>query len=111
MYIRGGYNVYPAEVEAILADHPGIARAAVVGTPDSGSDLGEIGVAFVVPTDDADPATITRDEIRAWARERIADYKAPDRVVIVPDLPVTTMLKIDKRALAERAVAALKEDV
>ena len=111
MYIRGGYNVYPAEVEAILADHPGIARAAVVGAPDSGSDLGEIGVAFVVPSDGADPETITRDAIRAWARERIADYKAPDRVVIVPDLPVTTMLKIDKRALAERAVAALKEDV
>src|SRR6185436_9424879 len=51
MYIRGGYNVYPAEVEAALTEHPGVARVAVVGVPDP--DLGEIGVAFVV----AEPGT------------------------------------------------------
>jgi acyl-CoA synthetase (AMP-forming)/AMP-acid ligase II len=100
MYIRGGYNVYPAEVEAVLTDHPAIARAAVVGAPDG--DLGEIGVAFVVPEPGAAVDTLDRDSLRAWCRERIADYKAPDRVVVLDELPLTSMQKIDKRALAER---------
>ena len=47
-------------------------------------------------------ATLDRDSLRAWCRERIADYKAPDRVVVLDDLPLTSMQKIDKRALAER---------
>lgn len=101
MYIRGGYNVYPAEVEATLTEHPAIARVTVVGAPDD--RLGEIGVAFVVPVEGADPAALERDALRAWCRERIADYKAPDRVVIVDELPVTSMMKIDKAALAEHA--------
>jgi acyl-CoA synthetase (AMP-forming)/AMP-acid ligase II len=100
MYIRGGYNVYPAEVEAVLTEHPGVARVAVVGTPDP--DLGEIGVAFVVAEPGAAGETLERDSLRAWCRERIADYKAPDRVIVVDDLPLTPMLKIDKRALTER---------
>ena len=54
MYIRGGYNVYPAEVEGVLTDHPGVARAAVVGAPDP--VLGEVGVAFVVPSDTGPPS-------------------------------------------------------
>jgi acyl-CoA synthetase (AMP-forming)/AMP-acid ligase II len=101
MYIRGGYNVYPAEVESVLTDHPAVGRAAVVGAPDAG--LGEVGVAFVVPAPGADPGALTRDALRAWCRARIADYKAPDRVVLVEDLPATSMLKIDKRALSARA--------
>src|SRR5260370_5896150 len=101
LYIRGGYNIYPAEVEAVLADHPSVDRVAIVGAPDR--VLGEVGVAFVVPVPDADPDTLTIDGLRAWWRARIADYKAPDRVVIVDDLPITPMLKIDKRALSERA--------
>ena len=98
MYIRGGYNVYPAEVEAALAEHPAVTRAAVVGVPDP--VLGEIGVAFVVPAPDA-PAP-TRDGLRAWCRDRLADYKAPDRLELVDELPVTSMHKVDKRALAAR---------
>jgi len=100
MYIRGGYNVYPAEVEATLGAHPAVARAAVVGAPDA--DLGEIGVAFVVPEPGVAPDAIDRDALRRWCRERIADYKAPDHVVVIDDLPLTPMLKIDKRALIER---------
>ena len=100
MYIRGGYNVYPAEVEAVLSEHPAIARVAVVGAPDP--DLGEIGVAFVVAEPGSDQRSLDRDELRAWCRARIADYKAPDRVVVLDELPVTAMLKIDKRVLAER---------
>ena len=122
MYIRGGYNVYPTEVEAVLTEHPGVARAAVIGGPDP--VLGEIGIAFVVP--EAAPAAgrtggtsrdtgdDTGDEnhesgnifdpaaLRSWCTDRIADYKAPDRVVVVGDLPVTAVGKLDKNALARR---------
>jgi acyl-CoA synthetase (AMP-forming)/AMP-acid ligase II len=63
--------------------------------------IGEIGVAFVEPADPADPPTL--DDLRAFVRERLADYKAPDRLEIVAELPMTSMLKIDKRALADLA--------
>jgi acyl-CoA synthetase (AMP-forming)/AMP-acid ligase II len=98
MYIRGGYNVYPAEVEAALAEHPSVARVAVVGVPDP--VLGEVGIAFVVAV--AGAAEPTLDGLRAWCRDRLADYKAPDRLELVDDLPLTSMLKVDKRALAAR---------
>ncbi len=99
MYIRGGYNVYPLEVERVLEDHPLVARAAVVGMP--APVIGEVGVAFVEATDPANPPT--QDELRAFAKERMADYKAPDHVVVVDALPLTPVLKIDKRALKELA--------
>ncbi|HVA02604.1 MAG TPA: AMP-binding protein [Acidimicrobiales bacterium] len=100
MYIRGGYNVYPAEVEAVLGEVPGVAQVAVVGAPDR--ILGEIGVAFVVPAEDSAPPTL--DDLRAACRARVADYKAPDRLHLEVELPVTSMAKVDKRALAARAV-------
>ncbi len=95
MYIRGGYNVYPTEVEAVLADHPAVAQVAVVGLPDP--VLGELGGVFAVPADPATPPQL--GELREWCRARIADYKAPDRLVIVDALPVTAMHKVDKVAL------------
>jgi acyl-CoA synthetase (AMP-forming)/AMP-acid ligase II len=104
MYIRGGYNVYPTEVEAVLTEHPAIARAAVVGVPDP--VLGEIGVAFVVPETRSNPhesgSVLDREAVRTWCTERIADYKAPDQVVVVDDLPVTAVGKLDKNALVDR---------
>ncbi len=102
LYIRGGYNVYPAEVEAALGDHPDVAEIAVVGAPDP--VLGEIGVAFVVPEagSEVQPDALL-GSLRERACGRLADYKAPDRVVVVDQLPVTSMLKVDKRALADRA--------
>jgi acyl-CoA synthetase (AMP-forming)/AMP-acid ligase II len=101
MYIRGGYNVYPAEVEAVLTDHPAVGRAAVVGVPDP--MLGEVGVAFLVPAVGHEEAPdLSLDDVRTWCRAHIADYKAPDRIVIVDDLPMTAMLKIDKAALSAR---------
>ncbi|MCW2831234.1 MAG: putative acyl-CoA synthetase [Aeromicrobium sp.] len=96
MYIRGGYNVYPLEVENVLAAHPGVASAAVIGV--SADVIGEIGVAAVVPSDPGAPPT--RDELRAWVGEHLADYKRPDRVEVVEALPLTPMLKVDKAALA-----------
>jgi acyl-CoA synthetase (AMP-forming)/AMP-acid ligase II len=101
MYIRGGYNVYPIEVENVLVEHPAVDQAAVVGVPTP--VIGETGVAFVVAAPGQRPPS--SDELRAWCRERLADYKAPEHVVLVPALPVTPMLKVDKaalRSLAER---------
>jgi acyl-CoA synthetase (AMP-forming)/AMP-acid ligase II len=99
MYIRGGYNVHPTEVEEVLAAHPSVARAAVVGVPDP--VLGQIGAAFVVPAPGAPVPTV--DELRAWVRSRLADYKTPDRVTFLDELPLTSMLKVDKGALLVRA--------
>jgi acyl-CoA synthetase (AMP-forming)/AMP-acid ligase II len=95
MYIRGGYNVYPTEVEAVLGDHPAVDRVAVVGIPDP--VLGQIGMAFVVPAPGQPPPAL--DDLRARTRSRLADYKAPDRLALVDDLPLTAMSKVDKRAL------------
>jgi acyl-CoA synthetase (AMP-forming)/AMP-acid ligase II len=95
MYIRGGYNVHPVEVERVLATHPGVKEAVVVGR--SAAVIGEIGVAFVVPADDANPPTL--QELRDFVSGRVADYKAPDEMVVVDKLPLTAMLKPDRAAL------------
>jgi acyl-CoA synthetase (AMP-forming)/AMP-acid ligase II len=98
-YIRGGYNVYPAEVEEVLVEHPAVARAAVVGAPDD--VLGEIGVAVVVASDPAAPPDVAG--LRRHCAARLADYKAPDAVVVVDELPLTPMMKIDPTRLGELA--------
>ena len=97
MYIRGGYNVYPAEIEKVLAGHGSIDHVAVLGHPDP--VLGEIGVAFVVTA--AGARRVGLDEVRQFCRDRLADYKAPDRMVFMAELPLTSMLKVDKMALAD----------
>jgi acyl-CoA synthetase (AMP-forming)/AMP-acid ligase II len=102
MYIRGGYNVYPAEVEAVLALHPTVASVSVAGLP--APRIGEIGVAFVVPADPEKPPTL--EELREIVRIELADYKAPDRLEIVDRLPVNAMMKVDKNAL--RALASTR---
>lgn len=99
MYIRGGYNVYPIEVEAVLREHPKVGLAAVVGIPDP--VLGERGMAFVVPRAAADPPT--PEELRAFVAARIADYKVPDGIEVRAELPLTTMFKVDKAALGREA--------
>lgn len=96
MYIRGGYNVYPMEVEAALADHPRIVDVAVVAVADD--VLGERGVAHIVPTDLT--AAPTLDDVRAHLRDRIATYKFPEAVNIVDEIPLTPMQKVDRRRLA-----------
>jgi acyl-CoA synthetase (AMP-forming)/AMP-acid ligase II len=95
MFIRGGYNVYPAEVEAQLVAHPAVADAVVVPRPDG--VMGEIGVAVVVPRDPAAPPTL--DDLRGFLTGRIAAYKLPEAVRIVEALPLTPMQKIDRRSL------------
>jgi acyl-CoA synthetase (AMP-forming)/AMP-acid ligase II len=103
-FIRGGYNVYPAEIEEVLVGHPDVARAAVIGMPDD--VLGEIGVAVVVPTGSGPPAL---ESLRSFTRERLADYKAPDAMVVVDELPLTPMMKVDPVALAALAQAGVEE--
>ncbi len=96
MYIRGGYNIYPMEVEQVLAEHPAVAEVAVAGAPDD--VLGSRGVAWVVPADPDAPPDL--DTLRRWCRENLADYKAPDRLVIIDSLPRNQMGKVDKQTLA-----------
>ena len=105
MYIRGGYNVYPGEVERVLSEHPDVAQVAVLGAPDR--VLGEIGVAFVVPAAVSEGgASPALGELRTFCRNALADYKTPDRLVVVDALPLTSVGKVDKRALAEDAARA-----
>ena len=97
MYIRGGYNVHPGEVERVLGAHPNVKRAAVVGR--SAPVIGELGVACVVPTDIGSPPSLA--ELRAHVASELADYKAPDELLIVDELPLTPMLKPDREALRD----------
>jgi len=98
MFIRGGYNVYPAEVEGALADHPLVADVAVVPRPDD--VMGEIGVAVVVPADASRPPSL--EDLRAFLEPRLARDKLPEGLRIVDALPLTPMQKIDRRALTEQ---------
>jgi acyl-CoA synthetase (AMP-forming)/AMP-acid ligase II len=101
VYNRGGYKVHPVEVENVLAEHRAVRRCAVVGAP--AHIIGEIGVAFVIPADPDRPPLL--NVLREWVRSRLADYKAPDRLVLVDDIPVTSMLKTDRTALRRMAAA------
>jgi acyl-CoA synthetase (AMP-forming)/AMP-acid ligase II len=106
MFIRGGYNVYPMEVEAQLASHPAVAACAVVPRPDP--VMGEIGVAVVVPRDPA--AAPDLDGLRAHLSGRLASYKLPEAIRVVDELPYTSMHKVDRRALAAFEAPASDDD-
>jgi long-chain acyl-CoA synthetase len=94
LIIRGGFNVYPREVEEVLARHDGVAQVAVVGVPDE--QRGEEVCAVVVPTA---PGAIRPDELVAWSRERLGRHKYPRLVEIVDALPVGPTHKVLKREL------------
>ncbi|MFZ1862844.1 MAG: FadD3 family acyl-CoA ligase [Polyangiales bacterium] len=100
MFIVGGFNAYPAEIENILLEMPGIAEAAVIGIPDR--RLGEVGMAFVVP---ARGQSITDQQVLAWSREHMANFKVPRRVEVVDALPRNATGKVMKFELRERARA------
>ncbi|HJP66020.1 MAG TPA: FadD3 family acyl-CoA ligase [Actinomycetota bacterium] len=101
VFIVGGFNAYPAEIENELLRHPVVGQVAVVGVPDE--RLGEVGVAFVVPRPDA---TADPDELIAWARDQMANYKVPRRVEVVQELPMNASGKVLKFELRERAAPA-----
>jgi fatty-acyl-CoA synthase len=97
MYISGGENVYPAEVEAALYEHPAIAEAAVIGVPDD--QWGETGAAFIVVEDGA---SLTADAVKEHARAHLARYKMPRHVRFLDELPTGHSGKIQKDILANR---------
>ena len=96
MYISGGFNVYPAEVERLLANHPAISMCAVVGVADE--RMGEVGKAYVVLRGDA---AIANDDLIAWSRANMANYKVPRSFEIVDDLPRNASGKVLKTALRD----------
>jgi acyl-CoA synthetase (AMP-forming)/AMP-acid ligase II len=100
-YVRGGDNVYPMEVEGVLADHPDVAAVAVVSRHDP--VMGEVGVAVVVPRNDGPTPALAG--LRAFAAERLARYKLPDDMVVLSALPLTAGEKVDRRAL-ERLITS-----
>ncbi|MEV0078257.1 long-chain fatty acid--CoA ligase [Nocardia neocaledoniensis] len=102
MIVRGGFNVYPREIEEVLLTHPAVSLAAVIGVPDA--RYGEEIKAFVVP---AAETAVSATDLIAWARERLASYKYPRSIEFTTDLPMTASGKILKRELAERNPAAV----
>jgi HIP---CoA ligase len=98
MFIVGGFNAYPAEIENMLMEHPTVGQAAVVGVPDR--RMGEVATAFVVPRAGA---TIDEAALIAWCRERMANYKVPRSVQVVDALPLNASGKVLKYVLRERA--------
>ena len=98
MVVSGGANIYPAEAELVLINHPQVADVACIGVPHA--DMGEELIALVIPTDPADPPASA--ELISWCRERLSHYKCPRRVQIVDDLGRNTMGKLNKRALRAR---------
>jgi acyl-CoA synthetase (AMP-forming)/AMP-acid ligase II len=97
MFIVGGFNAYPAEIEAMLGEHPTVGQVAVVGVPDE--RLGEVGVAFVVPRPGREPDP---DELIAWSRDRMANYKVPRRFEVIEALPLNASNKVLKYELRAR---------
>ncbi len=94
LVIRGGYNVYPREIEEVLYEHPDVVEAAVVGVPDEA--LGEEIAAAVVPRADSE---LDPEALRAWVREQVAPYKYPRRIALVEALPKGPTGKVLKREL------------
>jgi acyl-CoA synthetase (AMP-forming)/AMP-acid ligase II len=92
MFIVGGFNAYPAEIEGFLMEHPAVAQAAVIGVPDE--RLGQVGKAFVVTT-----SQVGADDLLAWARDRMAGFKVPRLVQFVDELPLNATGKVRKDQL------------
>ncbi|MFZ0228041.1 MAG: fatty acid--CoA ligase, partial [Mycobacterium sp.] len=96
MFIVGGFNAYPAEIEGFMLKHPAVAQVAVVGVPDE--RLGQVGKAFVVLTRDAKGA-VSEADLMSWCRERMAGFKAPRYVEFLGELPLNATGKVMKDQL------------
>lgn len=102
MYITGGYNVYPPEIEDSLMEHPAVAMTAVIGVPHE--IKGEVGWAFVMKKPGTD---VTEEELIEHCKTKIADYKVPAKVIIENVLPMTALGKLDKMSLKSLAMKEL----
>jgi len=98
MYIVGGFNCYPAEIENLMFGSGYFAQVAVIGVPDERQ--GEVGMAFVVPAIDTE---VSEESVIAWCRDNMANYKVPRSVRIVDELPLNASGKVSKLELRERA--------
>jgi acyl-CoA synthetase (AMP-forming)/AMP-acid ligase II len=103
MFIVGGFNAYPAEIEGMILEHPSIAQVAVVGAPDQ--RMGEVGYAYVIPRLGA---SVDLDELRTWCRGRMANYKVPAYIEVVDALPLNASGKVLKYELRDKAAAGLE---
>jgi acyl-CoA synthetase (AMP-forming)/AMP-acid ligase II len=103
MYIMGGLNCYPAEIEKLMYDSGLFTQVAVIGVPDE--RMGEVGMAFVVPSPES-AASLTPESVIAWCRENMANYKVPRRVEIADALPANAMGKVTKFELRKQAAAS-----
>jgi HIP---CoA ligase len=92
MFIVGGFNAYPAEIEGFLMEHPAVAQAAVIGVPDD--RLGQVGKAFIVPKGANE--RVSADELIAWSRDRMAGFKVPRFVEFLEELPLNATGKVMK---------------
>ncbi|HET6951658.1 MAG TPA: FadD3 family acyl-CoA ligase [Acidimicrobiales bacterium] len=100
MFVVGGFNAYPAEIENMMMTHPAVGQVAVIGVPDH--RLGEVGKAYVVPRAGA---TVDPGELLGWCREQMANYKVPRSVEVVDALPLNATGKVLKYVLRERAAS------
>lgn len=102
MFIVGGFNAYPAEIEGFLLEHRAVAQAAVIGVPDE--RLGQVGKAFVVAKTPADGsgAALTAEGLIAWCRDRMAGFKVPRYVEFLDELPLNATGKVMKDRLQNR---------
>ena len=100
MFIVGGFNAYPAEIEGFLLEHPAIAQAAVIGVADE--RMGQVGKAFVVLRDEPGVAAVAGEDLIAWSRERMAGYKVPRYVEFLDELPLNATGKVMKNLLEAR---------
>jgi acyl-CoA synthetase (AMP-forming)/AMP-acid ligase II len=96
MFIVGGFNAYPAEIEGFLLSHPAVAQAAVIGVPDD--RLGQVGKAFIVSSPDYE-GPISAEELIGWCRERMAGFKVPRSVQFLDSLPLNATGKVVKDLL------------
>ncbi|MDG2261389.1 MAG: AMP-binding protein, partial [Actinomycetota bacterium] len=101
MFIMGGFNAYPAEIERVMVGHPRVGIVAVIGVPDE--RMGEVAAAFVVPSPEGVPDAA---ELIEWCREQMANYKVPRHIWLVDELPLNASNKVRKQEL--RADAAVR---
>lgn len=107
MIVSGGANVFPAEVEAALSEHPGIADVVVIGLPDP--EWGRRVHAIVEP---AGPGALSEEDVRIFAKERLAAYKVPKTVEFVTSIPRSAATKVNRANLvAERSAAPAAQDL